>query len=607
MLLNRRICALLAALLLALPLAGMAEAASPEDAALVEALPVEAEVPEAGEALLPEPEDASLPVAAVSATEAAEEESPGEEEEATGHVVALARTKLTLGKREYYTLKFQNGVSAKDVGAVFTSSRPDLVSVSKTTGRLHAKHTGKVTITAKLANGTKCKCSVTVKRAPSSVTLSESKLKLGVGEAFALTARLSKDGGSVITYKSSNPKVAAVDENGCVTALKKGTAKITATTFNNKKDTCTVTVKRAPTSITLDAGKLALWKGDSHTLKVKLSSHSAGSYTLSTSDAGVVSVSGDQLKAKGIGTATVTAITYNGKKARVKVTVSRRPVYRALLIGESNFPGTGLGSLPGKKDADSMKAMLQNVKGAARRDWSITVRYNRMANKIHSDIQTAFADAQEGDVSLFYISTHGDEVETMDGFNAVYAGALYTYPNPDTFDWFDRNVLTLTQLAEWLEEVPGQVVVFIDSCGSGAAIYQPKGAASTTAYAPETFNAAVVEAFAAHDRGVLAPGDKGAFVVKNKFYVMTSTAYLETGWSSSDRFSYFTKWLTDGVGTSGDMPADANADHVTTLSELYGYVSSCAKAKVFNYEGETFQQHVQVYPANSSLGLFYRK
>ena len=87
----------------------------------------------------------------------------------------------------------------------------------------------------------------------------------------------------------------------------------------------------------------------------------------------------------------------------------------------------------------------------------------------------------------------------------------------------------------------------------------------------------------------------------------TSTAYLETSWSSSSNYSYFTKWLTDGVATSGDMPADANNNSVTTLNELYKYVRNQAENKVFYYEGDEFQQHVQVYPSGSSFGLFYRK
>ena len=515
-----------------------------------------------------------------------------------------------MGVGETRLLAFADGVSAKDIGAAFTSSDESVVSVGRRTGKLKARSEGRAKITVKLKSGVKRTCKVTVRKAPVKIKLSPKKATLGVGETLSLKARLNRGAASAISWSSSDEKVATVDENGLVTATGRGEAKIIASTYNKVKAACRVTVKKAPKSVSVGVKKLKLWQDDAYALQPVLSKGSAGAISIESSDAAVVSVNGNTLEAVAPGTAAVTVMTYNGKSARVKVTVSRRPVYRALLIGESEFPLTGMSSLPGKKDADTMKKMLSTVQSPAKTDWKVTIRYNRMSSKIHTDIQTAFAGAQEGDVSLFYISTHGDEMESFDGFNSEYAGCLYTYPNPNTNDWYERNVLTLSQLAAWLKEVPGQVVVFIDSCGSGAAIYAPKGvmAAPAASGDPEAFNAAVVEAFAACDRAVMAPAvGKGAFVVRNKFYVMTSTAYRETGWSSSSNYSYFTKWLTDGIGTEGPMPADANGDAVTTLSELYDYVNGRAQAKVFEYYGEQYTQHVQVYPTGCGLELFYRK
>ena len=642
---KRKMAALVLALLTALPLTGLGPRATLADAAdPVLAEPVDADVPEAGEAELPDPSfeivlsdvAATEDEAPAEATEAPQQTAAPDQTEAPQQTLApeptaeptatptpsptpsptpepakLSKTKLTLGVKETYTLTFKDGVKAKSVGAKFSSSNKKVVTVDKATGKLKAKAVGEATITAKLKGGVKRTCKVTVKKAPKKVTLAVKKATLGVGETFALTAKLPKGTSSIITYKSSDTKIAKVSKKGVITAVKKGSAKITATTFNGKKATFKLTVKKEPKSISLGLSKLALWEGDSYKLKPVLSSGSAGTYTIKSSDKKIVTVSGKKLKAKAAGTATVTVTAYNGVKAKLKVTVSRKPVYRALLIGESNFPGTGLPVLPGRKDADRMKKMLTSVKGPAGGDWAVTIRYNRMSKKIKSDIVTAFAGAQEGDVSLFYISSHGDELETMDGFYGEYAGCLYTYPDTSFSDWYDRNTLTLSQLAEWLKDVPGQVIVFIDSCGSGAAIYTPKGRAVMAAPAMDdgqVFNEAVVEAFASQDRGVLAAStESGAFVVRNKFYVMTSTAYLETSWSSSSNYSYFTKWLTDGIATSGDMPADANNNSVTTLNELYKYVRNQAENKVFYYEGDEFQQHVQVYPSGSSFGLFYRK
>lgn len=80
-----------------------------------------------------------------------------------------------------------------------------------------------------------------------SVSLAD--LTLNYKKSANLSPEISADEGAKYTvkYESSNPKVAAVDKNGKVTALKKGSAKITCTVTdsngNTVSDTCNVTVK----------------------------------------------------------------------------------------------------------------------------------------------------------------------------------------------------------------------------------------------------------------------------------------------------------------------------------------------------------------------------
>ena len=88
-----------------------------------------------------------------------------------------------------------------------------------------------------------------VETAPSVKGVDIKDIKLTYKKSEKIKPNITADEGAKYTvkYESSNPKVASVDKNGKVTALKKGTAKITCTVTdsngNTVSDTCTVTVK----------------------------------------------------------------------------------------------------------------------------------------------------------------------------------------------------------------------------------------------------------------------------------------------------------------------------------------------------------------------------
>ena len=143
----------------------------------------------------------------------------------------------------------------------------------------------------------------------------------------------------------------------------------------------------------------------------------------------------------------------------------------------------------------------------------------------------------------------------------------------------------------------------------GSAIYNAK--AGGDRFDGAAFDQSVVDAFSELDVGVMAPGDHdvGAFVLTNKFFVLTSAADGEWGWSNAKKGHFFTQWLTAGVKTKGKMPADTSKNAYLTLDELYNYTSKKAnKTWIRNIEdGRRYKQHIQVYPANSGFELFHRK
>jgi len=87
-----------------------------------------------------------------------------------------------------------------------------------------------------------------------SVSLNKTRIVLFVGEHAALQVQGSAKN---VKWRSSSKKIAKVDKSGNVTAVKKGTARITAVA-GRRKLTCFVTVKKNPVpGVLRKAGKIA--------------------------------------------------------------------------------------------------------------------------------------------------------------------------------------------------------------------------------------------------------------------------------------------------------------------------------------------------------------
>ena len=203
-------------------------------------------------------------------------------------------------------------------------------------GKVTAKAAGTAYIYAVAKDGTlkeSERIKVTVKKAPTSVKFTSSTATLAydaeqnIGSSKQLNVKLSSGSASSITYKSSNTSVVEVDENGVITAKKKGTATITATTYNKKKATCKVTVKAAPDKIELSKHEYVMGIGDTYTFTSKIPSGTVATWTYSTSDAEKVSVdaASGKIKAEALGEAIITVTTFNGRTDTCKVKVVPAP------------------------------------------------------------------------------------------------------------------------------------------------------------------------------------------------------------------------------------------------------------------------------------------
>ena len=248
---------------------------------------------------------------------------------ATG-TVQISRNKLTLGVGEGFKLSATvTNTNVPSQALSWSSSNKAVLTVTGN-GNVKAVKEGTAVVTVKLKNGSSASCTVTVKKAPTSISLNKKSITLGVGEVFDLNSSLPSGCGAYsIKYYSNNSSVAPVKAaGGLVTAKRAGTAVITAKTYNGKTVSCNVTVKNAPNKISLNKTSLTLGVGEKYDLNSSLPKGTAAYKVLySTNNAGVADVkaAGGLVTAKRAGTAVVTATTYNGKKVSCKITVKNAP------------------------------------------------------------------------------------------------------------------------------------------------------------------------------------------------------------------------------------------------------------------------------------------
>lgn len=161
--------------------------------------------------------------------------------------ISNKKAKLNVGKSK--TLKATiTPTNANNKSVRWTTSNKKVLNV-KATGKITAKHRGKAIVYARATDGSKKygKCLVTVKQPVRKIKLSNKSVTLKVGDnkKIKATACPKSANNKKIKWVSSNSKVAKVDSKGNITAVKKGTANISAVAKDGSKvkTTCKVTVE----------------------------------------------------------------------------------------------------------------------------------------------------------------------------------------------------------------------------------------------------------------------------------------------------------------------------------------------------------------------------
>lgn len=198
--------------------------------------------------------------------------------------VTVNKTKITLSKT---SASMERGgaltltaTTSNKSPVTWKSSKKSIATIDEN-GKIIALKPGETTITAS-SDGSSATCKLTVKKP--SIKLSEKKLTLYRGNTYKLNAVVSS--GISPSWKTNKKSVAVVDADGTITAMKHGTAIITAT-VDGVESRCEVIVKQ-PT-ITLSQTEITMKMGSSAQLSATVSSGNPPVW--STSNANVATVS----------------------------------------------------------------------------------------------------------------------------------------------------------------------------------------------------------------------------------------------------------------------------------------------------------------------------
>lgn len=156
--------------------------------------------------------------------------------------VTLNKTSLRLPVGGIETLTYKVSPSYAIYSVSWKSDAPDVVSVSN--GRLEAKTPGEANITVTTDNGKVSTCKVTVPQEPTEVSINPDELELLMGRTKTLTCSFvpADAATSSLTWKSSNPEVASINQSGVVSALRPGEATLTVATHNGVVGQCKIVV-----------------------------------------------------------------------------------------------------------------------------------------------------------------------------------------------------------------------------------------------------------------------------------------------------------------------------------------------------------------------------
>ena len=513
--------------------------------------------------------------------------------------VDLSASNITIGIGQTCDLNPRilaaDGTELAGVGYTVASSSDNGLSVSES-GVVQGLAKGVYTVTVSTFNGVNAVCRVNVLEAPSRVALSPKAVTLEAGTCVALTVTLPTDTMASCRFTSSDSDVATVDEDGYVTAHAPGTAIVRVETHNSRRDECTVTVTGLAEGFSVSPSAVS---GSLDEEGVQLSWRFDGqeepAVTFKSADPSVATVS-DQgyIAFVGVGTTRVTATAEDGRSVAVEVTVSDGAMdvvtYR-LFAAYSYYD-----SLPFvKRNAESMANVFKksSIEGQG---YATKVLGNPSKDRLLSGIASLFADADDNDVSVVYLCSHGHNTKSS---YSNYRLSLVGYDNNKSNP---KYYLTAKEIFASVQAIRGNVVLILDSCYSGTFINDMKSGLQGE-------NGRIAVLTAASNTRATYYNNKAKAVDFFTFFLLQGLGYNEKeDW-----------WNANAGGDAGSYPgyfaADlkGNGDGAASLAEFYNFAANCIDVNIPTYMTKSWYwgekdnvQKTRIYAGNLKNLVIYR-
>ena len=240
--------------------------------------------------------------------------------------IEILNSKGTISIGEVIEMEVKTNISGYDKSELqWKSSNTSVATI--TNGYLSGISEGTSVISVVSKNGIKTEFTVAVKK----ILINDIKvsgfdiLYTGMKQKLNVSITPSNATNQKLSWTSSNPAVATVDQSGNVTAIAKGETLIKSSSVDGKSTEHLVTVYQSVESLVLSKTDLTLKEGVSTTITVTVSPKSASDSPIEwrSSDQSIAKIENGKIIGNGPGKATITVIVGN-KTISTNVTVQRK-------------------------------------------------------------------------------------------------------------------------------------------------------------------------------------------------------------------------------------------------------------------------------------------